>query len=135
MSPPRRAQPPTALPTAAELDILAVLWRLGIATVREVHDELGKDNAYTTTLKQMQLMLEKGLLSRSERFGSQVYESSVPKEQTQRQIAADLLKRAFEGSALNLVMGALSAQPASREELEEICRRLDAFVKEKGGSS
>jgi predicted transcriptional regulator len=105
-----------------------------MATVREVHDQLGKDNAYTTTLKQMQLMLEKGLLSRSERYGSQVYESSVPREKTQQEIVADLLKRVFGGSAVNLVMGALSAQPASQAELEEIRRRLDAFVKEKGSS-
>ena len=106
-----------------------------MATVREVHDELGKDNAYTTTLKQMQLMTEKGLLVRSERFGSHVYEASVPKEQTQRQIAGDLLKRAFGGSARSLVMGALAAQPASREDLDEIRRMLDAFVKDKGRSS
>ena len=124
-----------ALPTAAELDILAVLWRLGTATVREVHDELGKDSGYTTTLKQMQLMTEKGLLIRGERFGSHVYEASVPKEQTQRQIAGDLLKRAFGGSARSLVMGALAAQPASREELDEIRGMLDVFVKEKGRSS
>jgi len=100
-----------------------------MATVREVHDELGKDNGYTTTLKQMQLMTEKGLLIRGERFGSHVYEASVPKEQTQRQIAGDLLKRAFGGSARSLVMGALAAQPASREELEEIRGMLDAFAK------
>ncbi len=103
-----------------------------MATVREVHDELGKDNAYTTTLKQMQLMTEKGLIVRSERFGSHVYEASVPKEQTQQQIAADLLKRAFGGSARSLVMGALTAQPASREELDEIRGMLDAFAKERG---
>ncbi|HXB67759.1 MAG TPA: BlaI/MecI/CopY family transcriptional regulator [Candidatus Acidoferrales bacterium] len=120
-----------ALPTAAELDILAVLWRLGTATVREVHDALGKDNGYTTTLKQMQLMTEKGLLIRGERFGSHVYDASVPKEQTQQQIAGDLLKRAFGGSARSLVMGALAAQPASRDELDEIRGMLDAFVKEK----
>src|SRR5215475_5587338 len=131
----RPNQPPMALPTAAELDILAVLWSLGVATVREVHDELGKDQGYTTTLKTMQLMIEKGLLTRSERFGSHVYETSVPKEQTQRQIAGDLLKRAFGGSARSLVMGALKAQPASREELEEIRGMLDSFAKEKGGSS
>ena len=124
-----------ALPTAAELDILAVLWRLGTATVREVHDALGKDNGYTTTLKQMQLMTEKGLLIRGERFGSHVYEASVPKEQTQQQIAGDLLKRAFGGSAKSLVMGALSAQPASHQELAEIRRMLDIFAKEKGRAS
>jgi predicted transcriptional regulator len=135
MTSPRRNRPPLALPTAAELDILAVLWRLGIATVREVHDELGKDNRYTTTLKTMQLMTEKGLLIRGERFGSHIYEAKVPKEQTQQQIAGDLLKRAFGGSARSLVMGALAAQPASREELDEIRGMLDAFAKEKGRPS
>ena len=122
------------LPTAAELDILAVLWRLGPATVREVHDALDKDNGYTTTLKQMQLMLEKGLLIRSERFRSHVYEAAAPKEQTQQQVAGDLLKRAFDGSARNLVLGALSAQPASREELTELRQMLDEFAKQKGRS-
>jgi BlaI family transcriptional regulator, penicillinase repressor len=128
----RRKRPPRALPTAAELDILAVLWLLGTATVREVHDELGKDNRYTTTLKTMQLMTEKGLLIRSQHFGSHVYEASVPKEQTQRQIAGDVLKRAFGGSARSLVMGALAAQPASRDELDEIRGMLDGFAKQKG---
>ena len=131
MTSPRRNRPPLALPTAAELDILAVLWKLGTATVREVHDELGKDNGYTTTLKQMQVMMEKGLLIRGERFGSHVYEASVPKEQTQQQIAGDLLKRAFGGSASSLVMGALTAQPATREELDEIRGMLESFVREK----
>jgi BlaI family penicillinase repressor len=135
MTSPRRNRSPKALPTSAELDILAVLWRLEAATVREVHDELGKDNSYTTTLKQMQLMTEKGLVIRVERFGSHVYEASVPKEQTQRQIAGDLLKRAFGGSAKSLMMGALSAQPASREELDEIRRMLDLFAREKGRPS
>src|SRR5215472_9541498 len=131
----RSNQPPMALPTNAELDILAVIWRLGMATVREVHDELGKDNRYTTTLKTMQLMTEKGLLTRSQRFGSHVYEATVPKEQTQRQIAGDLLKRAFGGSAQSLLMGALTAQPASRQELDEIRGMLDAFAKGRGRSS
>src|ERR1700689_4186873 len=102
---------PKPLPTAAEIDILAVPWKLGLATVREIHNELGKDIGYTTTLKTMQLMTEKGLLTREERFGSHVYQASVPKEQTQRQLAGDLLKRAFGGSARSLVMRALAAQP------------------------
>ena len=131
----RRKQPATVLPTSAEIDILAVLWRLGTATVREVHDELGKDNSYTTTLKQMQVMTEKGLIMRGERFGSHVYEASVPKEKTQQQIAGDVLRRVFGGSARSLVMGALAAQPASRGELDEIRVLLDAFGKKKGGSS
>lgn len=134
MSALRRNRPPMTIPTAAELDILSVLWTLGTATVREVHDELGNDNRYTTTLKTMQLMTEKRLLIRTERYGSHVYEASVPKEQTQQQIAGDILKRAFGGSARSLVMGALAAQPASRKELDEIRVMLDAFEKEKGRS-
>jgi predicted transcriptional regulator len=117
------------LPTDAELDILAVLWRLGQATVREVHDKLGKDNGYTTTLKQMQLMADKGLVTRSERFRSHIYQAAAPKEQTQREIAGDLLQRAFDGSARSLVMGALAAQPASKEELAEIRKMIGRFAK------
>jgi BlaI family transcriptional regulator, penicillinase repressor len=124
---------PLPLPSAAELDILAVLWRLGPSTVREVHEALAKDSGYTTTLKQMQLMTEKGLVVRSERFRSHVYEAGVPKEQTQAQMAADLLARAFEGSARNLVLGALSGQRTSAKELDEIRRVLDSFKKRKEG--
>ena len=130
MTSSRRNRLPVSLTTAAELDILAVIWTLGMATVREVHNELGKDNRYTTTLKTMQLMTEKGLLVRGERFGSHVYEAGVPQEQTQREIAGDLMKRAFGGSARNLVMGALAAHPTSAEELSEIRAMLDDFAKE-----
>jgi BlaI family penicillinase repressor len=125
-------QPP--LPTDAELDILAALWRLGPATVREVHESLGKDSAYTTTLKQMQVMMEKGLVTRTERFRSHVYEAGIPKEQTQKAVAGDLLRRAFDGSAKNLVMGALSAKPASAKELDEIRQMIEDFEKRKGRS-
>ena len=120
------------LPTDAEIDILAVLWRLGPSTVREVHEALGKESGYTTTLKQMQLMTEKGLLARSERFRSHVYEASAPQDETRTQIAGDLLRRAFSGSAKSLVMGALAAEPASREELRDIRRILDDFEKARG---
>ena len=123
----------SALPTGAELDILAVLWRLGPSTVRDVHEALGKTSTYTTTLKQMQLMTEKGMLVRSERFRSHVYEAGVPKEQTQQQIAGDLMARAFDGSAKSLVMGALAAQPASSDELDEIRRLIDDYEKSGGG--
>src|SRR5438105_653514 len=128
------SQPDPPMPTAAEVDILAALWRLGPATVREVHEALDKNCGYTTTLKQMQLMTEKGLLLRSERFRSHVYEPGVPREHTQKQIAADLLKRAFDGSAKNLVLGALSAKPASEKELTEIRKMIESFAKEKGRS-
>jgi len=111
---------PPPLPTDAEIAILAVLWRQGASTVREVHDALGKDSGYTTTLKLMQLMFEKGLVVRNERYRSHLYEARAPKEQTQRQIAGDLMKRAFDGSAKNLVLGALAAQPASSKDLDEI---------------
>src|SRR5947199_4213642 len=97
----KSADPP--MPTAAEVDILAVLWRLGPATVREVHENLDKDCGYTTTLTQMRLMADKGLLARSERFKSHVYEPAVPKERMQKRIAGDLVQRVFEGSAKNLV--------------------------------
>lgn len=135
MSIPDRDRHSTVLPTSAELDILAVLWSLGAATVREVHDRLGKDNAYTTTLKQMQLMTAKGLLQRSQRFGAHVYQPSAPQEHTQQQLAGDLLKRAFGGSARSLLLGALAAQPASRRELDEIRAMLDSAVAKKGRSS
>jgi predicted transcriptional regulator len=105
---------------------------MGASTVRDVHDALSKGSGYTTTLKQMQLMTDKGLLTRSERFRSHVYEAGVPKEHTQKQIAADLLKRAFDGSAKSLVLGALSAQPASDKELNEIRRLLGVFERRKG---
>lgn len=121
--------PEVPLPTGAELDILAVLWQHGSSTVREVHEFLGKDSGYTTTLKQMQLMTEKGLLARSERFRSHVYEAAYAKERTQLQIAGDVLKRAFDGSAASLIQGALNAKPASNEELAEIRRMLDDFEK------
>jgi predicted transcriptional regulator len=130
-----RHSTPPPLPTAAEVDILAALWRLGPATVREVHDALNKDSGYNTTLKQMQLMMDKGLLVRTERFGAHVYESGVPMEQMQQRIAGDLMRRVFGGSAKNLVMGALGAQSASKEDLAEIRKMIGALEKRKRGST
>jgi predicted transcriptional regulator len=120
------------LPTDAELDILAALWRIGPSTVREVHQALDKNSGYTTTLKQMQVMTEKGLLVRNERYRSHVYEACVPKENTRQQIAGDLLRRAFEGSAKDLLVGALAAQPASDAELAEIRRLLKDIERKRG---
>jgi BlaI family penicillinase repressor len=123
-------QPTTPLPTEAELTILNLLWSLGPATVREVHDALtGKEIGYTTVLKQMQVMAEKGLLERSERYRSHVYEAAIPKAQTQQQLAGNLLTRAFDGSASHLVLGALSSKKVSAAELAEIRQMLDAFEK------
>jgi BlaI family penicillinase repressor len=122
------------MPTAAEVDILAALWRLGPATVREVHEALDKDCGYNTTLTQMRLMTDKGLLVRTERFGAHVYESGVPQDQMQRRIAGDLLKRVFGGSTKGLIIGALGAQPASTEELADIRQMIDALDKKKRGA-
>jgi predicted transcriptional regulator len=118
------------LPTEAELAILNVLWTGGPSTVREVHDALSARNiGYTTVLKQMQVMTEKGLLERSERFRSHVYTARLAKEKTQQRLAGNLLRQAFEGSAKNLVLGALSSQKVSRAELADIRKMLDEFEK------
>jgi BlaI family transcriptional regulator, penicillinase repressor len=117
--------PDSRMPTVAEADILAVLWRLGPATVREVHEALQKGCGYNTALTQMRLMTEKGLLVRSERFRSHVYEPAAPKNQMQVRIAKDLLQRIFGGSPKGLIMSALGAQPTTPEERAEIRRMLD----------
>jgi len=122
------------MPTPAEVDILAALWRLGPATVREVHDGLNKNCGYNTTLKQMQLMTEKGLLVRKERFGSHVYETAVTENKMQKRIVGDLLKKVFRGSTKGLIMGAFGAQPPSAEERAEIRRMIDALDKRERGS-
>src|SRR6202034_1775617 len=128
----RQSKHPVPLPTEAELEILNILWSTGPATVREVHTALsGKQTGYTTVLKQMQVMAEKGLLARSERYRSHVYETRLPKEQTQQQLTRNLLRRAFDGSAKNLVLGALSSEKVSPAELTEIRQMLDRFEKDR----
>ena len=117
------------IPSDAEFGILTVLWRCGPSTVREVHKTLAKGTGYTSTLKQMQVMLEKGLLRRSERYRSHLYEAAVTREEAQARFAGDLMHRVFEGSARNLVLGALTAQRASAEDLAEIRRMFDKFEK------
>ncbi len=117
------------LPTEAELEILNILWANGPSTVRDVHTQSSKETGYTTILKQMQVMVEKGLLERSERFRSHVYEARIAKQQTQQRLARNLVQRAFDGSAKSLVLGALSAQKVSPEELAEIREMLHRFEK------
>jgi BlaI family penicillinase repressor len=121
----------TVIPSEAEFAILSVLWRSGPSTVREVHEALAKDTGYTSTLKQMQVMHEKGLLRRSERFRSHVYEAGVTKQEAQARFAGELMQRVFEGSASNLMLGALTAQRASAKDLEEIRGMLDEFEKKR----
>ena len=114
-------------PTDAEIEILKVLWRRGASTVREVFDALGevKTTGYTTVLKTMQIMSEKGLVTRDETERAHRYEAAFAEELTQRQMVGDLLRRVFDGSAKKLVLQALSTERASADELTEIRRMLD----------
>ena len=114
-------------PTDSELSILRVLWRLGPSTVRRVQEELNQNQTtgYTTVLKLLQIMNEKGLVNRDERERTHIYNAAVPEEETKQQLVTDLLKRAFGGSARQLVLHALSAKKASRKELAQIRRLLD----------
>ena len=119
-------------PTDAELEILRVLWAHGPSTVRQVNERLatGRDVGYTTTLKLMQIMAEKGLVSRDESDRTHIYFARATEGQTQRQLVSDLMDRAFGGSATALVLQALNAQPASPAELEEIGRLIRDYQAE-----
>ena len=125
----RRATP---RPTDAELAILDVLWRRGPATVREVTDELSASRAtgYTTALKLLQIMTEKGLVRRDESQRAHLYHPIVARAETQRRLVKDLVERAFEGSAMQLVQRALAARRASPEELAQIRKLLDEMEQE-----
>ena len=114
-------------PTDAELEILKVLWRRGPSTVREVFETLGesKVTGYTTVLKTMQIMAEKGLVVRDESERAHRYEPAAPEDETQRRLVGDLLRKAFDGSAKKLVLQALSTERATAGELDEIRRMLD----------
>ena len=118
---------PTPRPTDAELDILRVLWLQGPSTVRQVHDALtaARQTGYTTTLKLLQIMTEKGLVDRDESSRTHVYTAKLSESHTQRQLVTDLLDRAFGGSALKLVMQALDSKKATPADLAEIRRLID----------
>jgi predicted transcriptional regulator len=120
-------------PTDAELAILGVLWQHGPSTVREVWEQLNptQGTGYTTVLKIMQIMCDKGLLARDETDRSHVYRAARSEGQTQRQVVGHLLERLFSGSALKLVMQALATKRATPAELAEIRRLLDEM--ERGG--
>ena len=118
---------PKPRPTDGELAILRALWQLGPATVRQVQEALNpdKETGYTTVLKLMQIMHEKGLLTRDERERTHVYRAALSEEHTQRQLVDHLLERAFGGSARQLVMQVLSSRKASSKELAQIRGLLD----------
>jgi BlaI family transcriptional regulator, penicillinase repressor len=118
---------PLPRPTEAELEMLRVLWERGPSTVREIHENLGdqKETGYTTTLKILQKMAEKGLVARDESQRSHVYRAVYQAEQTQRQLVRDLLRRAFGGAPGKLVVQALSEEAVSADDLAEIRRLLD----------
>src|SRR5688572_20162395 len=123
---PRNA--PAPRPTDAELAILRVLWERGPSTVRQVHEVLvsrDRPTAYTTALKLLQIMTEKGLVRRDETDRTHVYQARLTEDQTQRQLVRDLLDRAFGGSSSKLVMQALATRPASAEELTQIRELID----------
>ena len=123
---------PLPRPTDAELAILRVLWERGASTVRQVHEALSdtRETGYTTTLKLMQIMADKGLVTRDESSRTHVYAAAVNEEQTQGQLVKDLVDRAFGGSAKALALRALSAEGTTAEELREI-RKLIADYREK----
>ncbi|MGH9468024.1 MAG: BlaI/MecI/CopY family transcriptional regulator [Terriglobales bacterium] len=121
-------EPPKALrPTESELAILRVLWSRGPSTVREVQSELGADTGYTTALKLLQIMAEKGLVERDEQNRAHVYRARREREHTERQLVGDLLDRAFGGSATRMMMHLLSSGEASPDEIAELRRLLDQY--------
>jgi predicted transcriptional regulator len=117
----------TIKPTESELEILQVLWEKDQASVREVHEELlrTKDVGYTTTLKLMQIMFEKGLVKRDDTFKTHIYQASVSKEKTQKHLVGKMINTLFGGSPAELVLQALGNHRASPAELEEIQRLLN----------
>lgn len=118
-------------PTDSELEVLQVLWELGSGTVRAVNDELNKRKAnevgYTTTLKIMQIMHEKGLLRRNDDSRTHIYEAAVSEDETRQQLLDRFVDNVFKGSAMKLVMQALGGKTSSRNELSEIRKFLDSI--------
>jgi|SRR6185295_5164287 len=121
------AKKQTPRPTDSELRILNILWDRGPASVRTVHDELQQDkqSQYTTTLKLMQIMTDKGLIDRQDINRVHIYRPCNSREQTQRQLAGHLMEQAFGGSARSLLMGALGAKPASQKEISELRKFIE----------
>lgn len=114
-------------PTESELEILQILWQRGSATVRDVHEELSKNktSGYTTTLKLMQIMFEKGIVTRNDSAKTHIYQAAISRKKTQKQFLDKMINGLFAGSSTQLVLQALGNQKASQSELEEIQKYLD----------
>jgi len=123
----RRKAEATPRPTDAELAILRVLWQRGPSTVREVHEALSGAQGYTTVLKQLQIMTDKGLVVRDETERAHIYGPRLSEERTQRQLLGDLVDRAFGGSPAKLVLQALAGHRATAQQRREIRALLDTL--------
>jgi BlaI family penicillinase repressor len=128
------ARPASSQPTEVELQILRILWELGPSPVREIHARLQADKgtSYSTTVKMLSVMLDKGLVRRDEEAAPHVYRPAMSRERTKRRMLADLIGKVYDGSTKSLVMHALSSQKASPEEIDEIRQLLNEL---KGGRS
>lgn len=120
-------RPASSQPTDVELQILSVLWERGPSPVREIHKRLEADKGtnYSTTVKMLSVMLEKGLVKRDENVRPHVYRAAYSQDRTQKRMLAALIDRVYNGSAMSLVLQALSSRPASKAELEEIRELID----------
>jgi predicted transcriptional regulator len=127
------ARPAATQPTEVELQILQVLWERGSATAREIHERVSadRDTNYSTTVKMLSVMLEKGLIRRDESVRPQVFRAALTQSRAQRSMLKDLVRKAYDGSVSRLVMQALSIERASSAELVEIRKLLDEIEKEK----
>ncbi|MCZ4224493.1 BlaI/MecI/CopY family transcriptional regulator [Pedobacter rhodius] len=118
-------------PTEGEMEILQVLWQKGLCTVREVHEALDKkDSGYTTTLKMMQIMHEKGMVERDTNQKTHIYKALVNQDKTEKQLVNKMIDNVFNGSAARLVMQALGNHTASADEIEEIKKYLEKLEKD-----
>ncbi|MEZ6089209.1 MAG: BlaI/MecI/CopY family transcriptional regulator [Pirellulaceae bacterium] len=121
------ARPPSSQPTEVELRILRILWDNGPCIARRIHDSLQefKETTYSTTVKMLSVMLDKGLLKRDDEARPQVYRAAAARQRTQRQMLSDLIEKVYDGSAATLMMHALSSRKASADDIAEIRRLLD----------
>ena len=128
-------RPDSSQPTEVELQILRILWILGPSPVREIHNRLTaeKGTNYSTTVKMLSIMLEKGLVKRTENVRPHVYRAAVSRQKAGKQMLKELINKVYEGSSMSLVVQALSSTPASPEERDELRRLLDQMDQEGEG--